>query len=239
MVNKFYRGGAKLSGENRSLLAKEQFIATVSHDLKTPISAIKMAVDVLKQKGNTGEIIEIIERNADKAEELINHLLDAHLIKAGSFLTIRRKNCELGQILNHCIKTMAPQYRARILLSIETEMYGMWDALALDRAFKNLICNGLKFGKELVKVAAWKQDGSAFVSVHNRGEPIPPNDLPYLFNEHYRAPNSKGVRGWGLGLTIVRGIVEVHGGTVRAISNVTDGTTFTISLPMTVTETIV
>lgn len=83
--------------------AQEQFIAAVSHDLRNPISAIKLAVEVLRRKDeNHTDLMALIERNCDQAEGLISHLLDAHLIKSGSKLPIKADRCDLLKILRKC-----------------------------------------------------------------------------------------------------------------------------------------
>jgi signal transduction histidine kinase len=216
--------------------AQEHFVATISHDLRTPIGAIKMAVEVLKRReGEDQNIVKLIERNADKADELISHLLDAHLIKSGSKLPIKVQRCNLLSILKTCRRSFAPELKNKISFAFndQDEVWGVWDALALERAFKNLISNAIKFGdsEKEIKISVTQDTNTTSISFQNFGEPISEKNLLRIFDSHFRAQNSEVKKGWGLGLTIVRGIVEAHHGKIAVESTPTEGTIFTLKLP--------
>src|SRR6185369_14282873 len=201
-----------------NLIAQERFVATVSHDLRNPVGAIKMAVEILKResvKREREDLIDLIERNADQAEELINHLLDAHLIKAGGKLPIEPKRCELLSILQKCKDSLPPGTRDRVELKYDPieRIWGVWDCAHLERAFQNLISNALKFGDEkTIKITATQRADITSVCFQNFGMPISEENLLRIFGSHFRARSTEVKKGWGLGLTLVKGIAKAHNG---------------------------
>lgn len=231
--------GQATSLENNSA-AQEQFLATVSHDLRNPIGAIKMAVEIIRMnsgKEELEEMTDLIDRSADQAGELINLLLDSHLIKSGEKLPIEMVDCSLWPILRKCHQSLAPQKQSKVILKSEgtTEIWGFWDPLALERAFKNLISNALKFCEDgkMVKITASQGPDITSISVQNFGEIISLENQLRIFETHFRVPNKdlKQKIGWGLGLTLVRGIAEAHSGKIEVSSNRSEGTTFTLRIP--------
>ena len=225
----------KLDTENDQA-AREHFIATVSHDLRNPIGAIKMAIEVLRRSEVKHEdLMALIERNCDQAEGLLNHLLDAHLIKSGSKLPIKAERCDLLKILRKCREAFPQDQCEKITLDFKDneEICGVWDAQALERAFKNLINNAIKFGdtEKEIKVMATQNEETTSVCFQNFGEPISEQNLLRIFDTHFREQNKDMKKGWGLGLTIVRGIAEAHNGQVEVQSSQTEGTIFTLKLP--------
>lgn len=219
--------------------AQDQFIATLSHDLKNPISAIKMAVEVIRLNTDEGirrEMTDLIERNAEQAGDLIHQLLDVHLIRSGDKLPVKLESCELIEILEECFQYLTPEDRSKILLtsSAQTPVQGFWDPQALTRVFKNLISNALKFSGEdkRIRVTVAQGTEATVILVQNFGEVISLIDQLRIFDSHVRIPQTDGHKqGWGLGLTLVKGIVEAHQGKVEVTSNRIEGTTFTLSLP--------
>ena len=225
-------------------ITQDNFIATVSHDLRNPVGAIKMALELLK-RGHTSpdrqNLLNLIERNADQAEELINHLLDAHLIRAGTPLPISASRCDLLPILRGCRETLTPDLQSKVKLefSESEQVWGVWDGQALERAFKNLINNAIKFGdtdKEIL-IRVRQQSDTTSVCFQNFGEPISEKNLLRIFDTHFRTQSTEVKKGWGLGLTIVRGIAEAHNGKVEVQSNSSEGTVFTLKLPNQATDT--
>jgi signal transduction histidine kinase len=115
-------------------------------------------------------------------------------------------------------------------------MKGRWDPHGLRRVFDNLLSNAIKYGERggPISVVIRRVDARILVGVHNRGTIIPAEEQAKLFQPFHRTQEAKatGQRGWGLGLTLVRGIVEAHGGIVKVESYPKEGTTFTIDLPV-------
>ncbi len=226
--------------QNKNSIAQELFVATLSHDLRNPIAAIKMAVEIIKDNADEKlrmEMTALIDRNADQAGDLISQLLDANLVKSGAKLQIEPKKCELVSILKKCKAALAPQDQDRlsIITDINFQVWGNWDPRALERAFKNIISNSLKFsdkGKQVL-IKLWQGPDITNISFQNFGKIISLENQLKIFDSHFRVQDSgKDVQmGWGLGLTLVKGICESHGGKVDVASSQTEGTVFTIRLP--------
>ena len=233
-----FKGQADLWEKNN--VAQEQFVATLSHDLRNPIGSIKMAVDIIRDGVNEQrmkEMTDLIERNADQAGELINQLLDAHLIRSGAKLPLQLAECDMLTALRKCYKSLPPQIQSRIILSSEnkTEIKGFWDARALERAFQNLISNAVKFSDpdKSIQITVSQSSIITRVSIQNFGELISLENQLKIFDSQFRAQqaDTKYKKGWGLGLTLVRGIAEAHGGKIEVSSSQSEGTVFTLLLP--------
>lgn len=115
-----------------------------------------------------------------------------------------------------------------------------WDARGIRRAVENLCTNAVKYGAPgtEVRVRLGREGKTVTIQVHNQGNPLRAEDLPRLFELFQRTPSAEqsGKTGWGLGLTIVRGVTESHGGRVSVDSSPTAGTTFTLAIPASVEE---
>jgi signal transduction histidine kinase len=224
----------------RNKVAQEQFIATLSHDLRNPIGAIKMASEIIRDgadKEVIREMTNLIERNADQAGELISQLLDAHLIRSGATLPIRIKRCDLLWILQKCHQSLEPGNQSKILLKSESgsEVWGVWDPHILERAFRNLISNAIKFSDSDKNIFITVSQGPEITNIRfqNFGELISLENQLRIFDSQFRVLQKElhQKKGWGLGLTLVRGIAEAHGGKIEVSSSRSEGTTFTLSLP--------
>ncbi len=227
----------------RDELTREEFVATLTHDIRNPIGIIKVAMEVLQtyvtetnDEEDYNTMIELIERNIDTTEALIKRLLDAHLIKSGSKLPVTLAKCDIVTITKECINNLIPIVKKRVILDTEgeEEVYGIWDKSALKRAFNNLISNAIKYGDKDREIKISIRQGPDFTSISfkNYGEVIPLKDQTKIFDSYYRSPQHRKEQfGWGLGLTLVKGIAESHNGKVEVTSNKLDGTVFTITLP--------
>lgn len=233
-----FKGQTKTMERNR--VAQEQFVATLSHDLINPIGAIKMAVEVIRDSPDAetlAEMTDLIGRNADQAEELIRHLLDAHLVKSGASLPIERVECDLLKILQKCQGSLAPKDKERIHLYADDResVFGFWDPRALERALKNLISNALKFStpNRSIEIRISQNSALTVIEVQNFGDVISLENQLRIFDSQVRISQADLQRkqGWGLGLTLVRGIAEAHRGKIEVSSSVAEGTVFTLKIP--------
>lgn len=232
---------AQTTNLENNKVAQEQFVAMLSHDLRNPINAIQMAAEILREDhtdGLTREMIDLIDRNADQAGDLISQLLDAHLIRSGAMLPLEQVRCDLFPIFRKCHQSLAPADQNKILFNAsgKTEVWGFWDPLALERAFKNLISNAIKFTEinKPVRIQISQGEDVTDVSFQNFGEVISLENQLRIFDSQVRVHQKDGVKqkkGWGLGLTLVRGIAEAHRGKVEVTSNKHEGTTFTLKIP--------
>lgn len=229
--------------------AQREFIANVSHDLKTPITSIQgFAQALVDGTANSPEAQKraatIIHDEASRMARLVEQLLDLARLEAGQ-VEFRRDVLDLGALLRACCERL--QLRAQeagITLECQAgqgpSVVGDGDRLM--QVFTNLVDNALKAtstgGKITVTVETrdgnGKQPGWADISVTDTGRGIPPEDVPRLFERFYQVEKSRagGRSGSGLGLAIVREIVAAHGGRVDVQSVVGLGTRFTVSLPL-------
>ena len=223
--------------------AKSDFVSAVSHELRTPLAAVKGYASLLGS-GQFGalpapvkERIAKIEKHADLLTQFITNLLDIARIESGR-ITMERTAIPAKEFLAGVHELVAPQLEAKRLryavdLDGVTTLVG--DPQHLQRVFVNLLSNAVKYTPEGGSVRiGMKRDGTAVLaSVADTGCGIGPEDLSKLFQEFYRAndPINQQVRGTGLGLALVKRIVEAHQGRIWVASEKGKGSTFFVSLP--------
>jgi PAS domain S-box-containing protein len=224
---------------------KDEFLATLSHELRTPLNAILGWAHMLQDPQLTPErrqaAIETILRNARNQEQLISDILDVQRIMAGKVrLDVRALN--LGDIIRSAAETVQPSadakaIRLQLLVDLDVPPISA-DADRMKQIVWNLLANAIKFAPRggHVQVRLLKAGDECELTVEDNGPGIAPEFLPHVF-ERFRQADSSTTRthkGLGLGLAIVRSLVEMHGGTITA-SNASGGGTgavFTIRLPI-------
>lgn len=219
---------------------REQFVAVLAHDLRGPLAAAKLGADLLSQSPSSldarRELAVRIGRNLDRLDRMIRDLLDANRIRAGERLPLRLDSCDLAQIAEEVAEELRMLHGDRFVVQAGPRIVGIWSADELRRALWNLATNAVKYGDpdRPITLAVGRTDGKAIASVHNWGPAIAPEDQVHLFDTYARGACALEARapGWGLGLTLVRGCAEAHGGSVSAASSDAEGTTFTIELPV-------
>jgi len=224
--------------EEREL--RENFVSALSHDLRTPLTAARMSAQILlRQRDNPGALEKLAGRiidNLDRTDDMIRNLLDANRIKAGEKLPIKISACELNKVIRESLDDLITLYGNRFIFETDTPVSGYWDGEAIRRIIENLCGNAVKYGsaREItVRLRLLSSEVEIEISVHNWGTPIAKEDLESLF-QHFRRSRKavhEGQRGWGIGLTLVRGIAEAHGGTAEVSSTLEHGTTFKVKLP--------
>jgi signal transduction histidine kinase/CheY-like chemotaxis protein len=221
---------------------KDEFLSMVSHELRTPLTAINGWAQMLRagrlNATESARALETIVRNAKSQNQLINDLLDVSRIIAGK-MRLDVEPLKLGTVIEAAIETVRPAAEAKgihlsALFDPADTMSG--DAERLQQVVWNLLSNAVKFAPKdgRVEVRLKRADSHIEIIVGDNGQGIRPEFLPYVF-ERFRQENSGTNRsqgGLGLGLAIVRHIVELHGGTVRVASEgIGKGATFTVALP--------
>ena len=229
---------------------KDEFLATLSHELRTPLNSI-LGWAVLVREGKLPDerekaALESIERNARMQARLIEDLLDVSRIVSGKF-TLDPSLVGLSQIIESAIEVVRPTAEAkhiRIEFKKPSETVRVTgDGARLQQVVWNLLSNAVKFTGERgsVIVRLEKSEQHAHISVSDNGVGIAPEFLPYVFDRFRQADGSSTRKhgGLGLGLAIVRHIVEMHGGSVHVESRGKgQGTTFTIELPLSPTKSM-
>jgi signal transduction histidine kinase len=227
---------------------RDEFMATVSHDLKSPLTFIKGMANLRRRRAShTPETMQLldaldqIESSAGRMAQQLDELVDASRLESGRGLELRRVATDLIALARKAVAEHQ-QTTDRHVLQVSTdlsELVGNWDVTRLGRVLDNLLDNAVKYsprgGAVLVNIGV---DGTAHqpmavLSVVDRGEGIPPTDLPHIFERFHRGRNVGRIPGTGIGLAGVQRIVELHSGTILAQSEVGQGTTFTVRLPLT------
>ena len=225
---------------------KDDFLATVSHELRTPLNAMAGWVHLLRSGSldvaTTERALETVDRNVRAQAQIIDDVLDVSRIVQGS-LALAFQPVDLAAILHHVVESLRPAAQSKdIALHTAFEAPGTevtGDPDRLQQVAWNLLANAVKFTPRggSVEVRLARQDGDLKLEVCDSGEGISPDFLPHVF-ERFRQADSSASRihgGLGLGLSIVRHLVELHGGTVSAESpGIGHGSRFTVLLPETV-----
>jgi signal transduction histidine kinase/DNA-binding response OmpR family regulator len=224
-------------------LAKSGFFAGVTHEFRTPLTLILEPLRELREgmwgklPARTATALDHIERNAQRVLALVNQLLDLQSAEAGT-LRIAPKAGDLA-VLTRAVAGAFEGVAARAGLTFEVQASqpapARFDPIHMESVVANLVSNALKYtpagGRVLVEVSP--DDAGARLVVANSGPGIPAEELPRIFERFYRAPPRLGehARGAGLGLAVVKEIVERHGGTVNATSEPGQGAEFEVVLP--------
>ncbi|MGB7922881.1 MAG: ATP-binding protein [Pyrinomonadaceae bacterium] len=224
--------------------AKDEFLATLSHELRTPLTAVLGWAHLLRSgridKENSTQALETIERNARAQAQLIDDLLDVSRIITGK-LRLEVREVEIPPVIEAAIEAVRPATEAkgiRLMTMLDLSAGPIsGDPDRLQQIVWNLLSNAIKFTPRggRVEVRLERVDSHVEVAVHDTGAGIKPEFLPHVF-DRFRQADSTTTRthgGLGLGLAIVRHLVELHGGTVHADSRGEgEGATFTIELPL-------
>jgi signal transduction histidine kinase len=156
-------------------------------------------------------------------------------VKAGLGIQVRLSECDLVMIGKEVVEEFSLLHGDRFILSSGKTLKGHWDCDGIRRILENLLSNAVKYGEsgKSITVTLKQEDETALMEVHNFGNAIAPDQLENLFDAYVRVENSREIAGWGLGLSLVKGLTEAHGGEVSVKSSDTEGTTFQVRLPVT------
>jgi signal transduction histidine kinase/CheY-like chemotaxis protein len=232
---------ARAEAENANRL-KDEFLATLSHELRTPLNAILGWTTMLRHDQVPADrlthVFEVLERNAQAQAQLIADVLDVSRIITGK-LQLALQPVEIATVVRQALDAIRPAALTKgvdVELEADETMMVRGDPDRLQQVFWNLLSNAVKFtpaGGRIV-VAMAPVNGSAEVSVTDNGIGIPPEFLPHVFDRFRQADQSttRSYGGLGLGLAIVRHLVELHGGNVSAESGGGRGSTFRVRLPV-------
>jgi two-component system phosphate regulon sensor histidine kinase PhoR len=219
---------------------KSEFVTTVSHDLRSPLTAILGYVELIERSGPVTEqqadFVRRVRLSVEQITQLISALLDLGRIEAG--LDSGRENARLSTLAGYAVEGLRAAAEAKKLtleVDLPTELPMVSGIpLRLRQLVANLLENAIRYTPEggKVSVRALAEEGQVIVQVSDNGPGIPPADQPYLFDKFFRASNVPGgVPGTGLGLSIVKSIVDSHNGRIWVDSKLGEGSTFTVVLP--------
>ncbi|HEX4404975.1 MAG TPA: ATP-binding protein [Polyangia bacterium] len=227
-----------------AISARDDFLSIASHELRTPLTPIRLSVQSLKRKGQSlaavmpkglANQLETMDRQVGRLDTLINELLDV------SRITVGRLDLELSEFdATVLVREVVGRFQQeldwggyKVTLDLDSPVVGRWDRLRLDQVVSNLLSNAMKYGGERKTIELRVADGAAGIeiSVRDHGVGISVEDQERIFERFERLISVRHFGGFGLGLWIVRQIVEAHGGRVQVHSSPGEGSTFTVQVP--------
>lgn len=224
---------------------REDLIRAVSHDLRNPLTVISARSQLLQRRMNKhgltaeAEEAEVIYISAQRMTQMIQEMFDSYRLESDNFL-LNKEYIDLDVVLRELSTRLGTEAdRRRVKMEIAAGNYRLFaDQERLERAIINLITNALKYSPEdkPVVVSLACQGERIYLSVTDWGIGIAPEDIPKVFQRYYRSTAVKSSTGLGLGLYIVKLIVEAHNGTVDVVSELNEGSTFRIILPKSAEE---
>jgi len=227
---------------------KEDFTHMIVHELRAPLTAIKdsseLMIEISDEKGQLDKdeeqkLLKIIDRQSKNLLEQINQVLDAAKIEAGRF-SINKTPSDIADVIQTAIDTFTPE-AAKAQINLGSDIASLlpkvdFDPIRINQVLTNLVSNSLKFtppGGKIV-LSAKAKEGNLIVAVSDTGMGIPKAEQKDLFSKYYQirtSPHELAKKGTGLGLYIIKGIVEAHGGLVGVISGEGKGTIIYFTLP--------
>jgi PAS domain S-box-containing protein len=224
---------------------REEFIAVASHDMRTPLAAVRgYAQLALRHLDREPEAdpeslrrwLRDIDSSVDRLAHLVSELLDASLVRADQPVPLQLAPTTLGSIVREVVErhgelTDGHEFSVQVP---PDEPEGMWDRERLVRVVDNLVGNAIKFSPDggEVRLESGERDGRAFIAVSDEGIGIPASERHVIFNPMHRGGNVGQVIGTGLGLSGSRRLIEMMGGTIEVSSQLSKGSTFTVWLPI-------
>jgi signal transduction histidine kinase len=222
---------------------KDEFVSTVSHELRTPLAITKEGISLLADgipgpvADKQAKVLHAVASNIDRLSRIINDLLDVSKIEAGK-MEMHKDRIDLAQLVRQAAASLEPlatQKKLRVEVAFDAEPCEVYaDPDRIMQVLTNLIGNAVKFTMTgHVRVSVTHHDGEAVCAVEDTGIGIADTDLPRLFGKFVQIGRTHGAgqKGTGLGLTIAKSIVELHGGRIWVESELNKGTTFRFTLP--------
>lgn len=224
-----------------ALKVRDTFLSVAGHEFRTPLGALSLTLHNLERRLTkdldeaTRKEIRSLQRQVDRLVRLTEDLLEVGRINAGR-LVLEVAPVELGQLAADIVERFREPAEAagsKIALDAPVPVLGTWDGSRLDQVFSNLIANAVKFGSgRPVEVSVSRRGDLAVFAVRDRGIGIAAEDQARIFERFGRGASAKSYRGLGLGLWISSQIVESHGGRINVQSELGEGSTFRVELPM-------
>lgn len=213
---------------------REKFVYTLTHDLQTPLQAILLTAEMIQKGIDDPAKLKLTHRlldNVSRIDRMIRDLLDSTRIRAGKPLPVHFEDMDMTDCIQKIITNLNSIYGERFRLLAPSSVRGYWSSDAIQRIVENLCINAVKYGDDKTPITVTItpiQEVMIELAVNNKGKVISPEELKTLFKPFERL-HDKERKGWGIGLTLVKGLCQAHGAKLQVNSNNEDGTTFTIT----------
>ena len=229
-----------------AIRARDEFLSVASHELKTPLTSLKLQAQLRSrnlEKGNISaftqeqlnKMVVTDARQIDRLIHLVDDMLDISRINTGK-LSIRREQLDLCELTREVLDRFQNQLESTgstVTLDCGTAVTGNWDRFRLEQVLVNLFTNAMKYGAGTpIQITVSRMGALALLTVRDQGIGIAQENHDRIFQRFERAVSANQVSGLGLGLYIVRQIVEMHGGTIEVESELGKGSTFKVTLPL-------
>ncbi|WP_434565389.1 ATP-binding protein [Thermoanaerobacterium thermosaccharolyticum] len=223
---------------DKELIEKQKkFVSNISHELKTPITTIIGFIQILKDgKKYDQDVLNYLESEANKLKKLVLEILELSRLQSYE-LKLQKKTVNLSHmLLNICenINLKASKFDISIKIKVQNGINVIVDEDKVSQAIINILDNAIKYSKphQQIDVLLYKNcNQDIVIEIKDHGIGIPENEICHIFDRFYRAKNALSIGGNGLGLTIVKEIIEKHGGKIEVVSTINSGSTFRMVLP--------
>jgi signal transduction histidine kinase len=229
-----------------AIVVREQFLSIASHELRTPLTALLGNAEMLIQRATRDGIlperemrsVRVLHEQSMRLNRMISALLDISRLDQGT-LSVEQEPVDLCALVGRVVEEVQPGLTLQTVECVippGLRLTIAGDELRLEQVLHNLINNALKYSaaRGITRVQVEQRGGMAAVVVSDQGIGIPAADIPHLFERFYRASNAnrQSISGMGIGLSIVKEIVSLHGGSITVESTLGEGSTFTVCLPL-------
>ena len=233
------------ASEQQAIRGRDELLSVASHEMRTPLGALQLMVRVLKNELEAGKPaktvardlaakIEVADRQVSRISKIVNKLLDFSRIKAGAVF-LESEDVDLSAVAREVVARFdleAVDSGSRITLTAEAGVVGHWDLFRIEQILTNLLANAIRYGAgQPINVQVSRAGAAARLVVRDGGPGIAPEDRERIF-ERYVRRTQKSFAGLGLGLYIVRQILDEAGGTITVESAPGEGATFTVTIPL-------
>jgi PAS domain S-box-containing protein len=230
-----------------ALAVRDEFISIASHEFKTPITSLKLQLQMLSRQIKASEshpldleklfkALSVSTKQVDRINVLVENLLDVARINAGS-LNLKLEEFNLSDALKdnlELFRGLLMEAGCSVSLQIQKDIVGRWDRNRIEQVFVNLISNAIKYAPgKLIEISLSEINDTVTFFVKDHGPGIPQDKMNNIFEKFERLTAAKNISGLGLGLFITKQIVEAHHGTIRVESESGKGATLTVELPLT------
>lgn len=212
---------------------RQQFLATLTHDLRGPLTAARANIEMItrypeRKEKHSGYAVRALD-NLKRTDKMITDLLDVTRFQAGEMLYFEMEECDVLELILSSIEEFSTIYGNRFDVQRPAEIPPAWiNREAIRRVLDNLVSNAVKYGNphSPIKIRVWPAHGRLMILVQNEGPPIPSEEQETLFQAFRRtwSAQTSTKKGWGLGLALVRGVAEAHGGSIVIESSAQIGT---------------